>query len=143
MHDIPTIWVSVDLILLIYVPGKSLKFEQVAIPAALPIPRHAHRLAPEPHLVRYHVQYSYYEMRLLSAGVYLAMLFRDPVGVVNRWLHLRLVGHRECDLQNLNWLAGYLDMLQGFYIVGVEIRTNAQSLRLVLYSTHGLSADWI
>lgn len=103
LHSLPAICASVDLILKIYLPGKSLKFEQVAIPAGPANPStNAHRLAPEPHPVRYDVQYSCCQMRSLSARFYLAMLFRDPVGVVDRWLHLRLVGHRECDLQNLD-----------------------------------------
>jgi hypothetical protein len=95
------------------------------------------------YLVRYYVQYSCRQKRLLSAGFYLAILFGDPVGVVNRWLYLSLVGHRECDLQNFNWLAGYLDMPRSLYILEVEIRTNAQSLHSVLYPAHGLSTDWI
>lgn len=34
-------------------------------------------------------------------------------------------------------------MPRGLYILDVEIGTNAQSLRSVLYPTHGLSTDWI
>lgn len=95
------------------------------------------------YLVRHYVQYSCCQKRSSSAGFYLAILFRDLVGVVNRWLHLCLVGHRECDLQNLNWLVGDLDIPRGLCILDVEIRTNAQSLRSVPYPAHGLSTDWI
>ena len=72
------------------------------IPAALPVCSTVSRQTPD-HLMRYHARDLQSQKSSLTSRYPprdICLKFRG--GSEQRWLHLRLVGHCECDVQNLS-----------------------------------------